>query len=78
MKSPVSRRKALTGLGAIAGLSLLPLSALAEQEKKKKSPSPKANIFTYCLNTSTIMGQNLGIEEEINITAKAGYDGIEI
>ncbi|MCA9064377.1 MAG: sugar phosphate isomerase/epimerase [Planctomycetaceae bacterium] len=35
------------------------------------------NSFRYCLNTSTIRGQNLGIEAEIQIAAQAGYDGIE-
>ncbi|MBI3829155.1 MAG: sugar phosphate isomerase/epimerase [Planctomycetes bacterium] len=33
--------------------------------------------FGYCLNTSTIKGQKLGIVEEVEIAAKAGYDGIE-
>ncbi len=33
--------------------------------------------FRFSLNTSTIRGQNLSIEEEINIAAKTGYDGIE-
>lgn len=33
--------------------------------------------FTYCLNTSTIQGQHLTLVEEIEITARAGYQGIE-
>lgn len=33
--------------------------------------------FRYCLNTSTIRGQKVGIREEIRIAAEAGYDGIE-
>ncbi|OPZ84940.1 MAG: Inosose isomerase [bacterium ADurb.Bin429] len=33
--------------------------------------------FGYCLNTSTIKGQNLSLLEEIAITAEAGYGGIE-
>lgn len=33
--------------------------------------------FRYCLNTSTIRGQQLGIVEEIRIAGAAGYDGIE-
>lgn len=32
----------------------------------------------YCLNTSTIQGEKLPIEQQIGIAAKAGYDGIEI
>ncbi|MHC4166379.1 MAG: sugar phosphate isomerase/epimerase family protein [Planctomycetota bacterium] len=33
--------------------------------------------FTYCLNTSTIRGQNLSLDKEIEIAARAGYTGIE-
>ena len=33
--------------------------------------------FTYCLNTSTIRGQELPLADEIDIAAKAGYGGIE-
>jgi 2-keto-myo-inositol isomerase len=76
MTSTTSRRKMLTSLGALAGLSVLPFPLLGQKETGKTNPAE--DIFTYCLNTSTIMGQNLGIEEEIKITAKAGYDGIEI
>jgi len=36
-----------------------------------------AQSFRYCLNTSTIRGQDVGIVEEIRIAAAAGYDGIE-
>ena len=39
-------------------------------------PKPKAN-FQYCLNTSTIRGQNLSLVEEIETAAKAGYTGME-
>jgi sugar phosphate isomerase/epimerase len=33
--------------------------------------------FGFCLNTSTIRGQDLTLLEEIDIAAEAGYDGIE-
>lgn len=33
--------------------------------------------FRYSLNTSTIRGQKLGIEKEIETAAQAGYDAIE-
>ena len=33
--------------------------------------------FGFCLNTSTIRGQDLSLIEEIEIAAAAGYDGIE-
>jgi len=39
--------------------------------------SSGACVFRYCLNTSTIRGQKLGLEKEIDIAAEAGYDAIE-
>ena len=37
----------------------------------------KAGPFRYSLNTSTIRGQKLGLEKEIDIAAQAGYSAIE-
>src|SRR4051812_35740038 len=34
--------------------------------------------FRFCLNTSTISGQNPGVLHSVEIAAKAGYDGIEL
>lgn len=34
-------------------------------------------MYRYCLNTSTIRGQRLSLVEEIDLAAKAGYQGIE-
>ncbi len=54
------------------------LSALmAESKNSFASSVQKASGFRYCLNTSTIRGQDVGIVEEIRIAAEAGYDGIE-
>jgi len=33
--------------------------------------------FRYCLNTSSIRGQELSLVEEVELTAKAGYQAIE-
>ncbi len=33
--------------------------------------------FRFCLNTSTIRCGDLSIVEKIDVTAEAGYDGIE-
>ncbi|MGD2175168.1 MAG: sugar phosphate isomerase/epimerase family protein [Candidatus Brocadiaceae bacterium] len=33
--------------------------------------------FGYCLNTSTIRGQELGLLEELGVAAEAGYDAVE-
>lgn len=42
------------------------------------STSLKKTKFRFCLNTSTISGQKLGIVKYVEIAAAAGYDGIEI
>jgi len=71
MKQPLTRREMLgvgvVALGTAAEIGALPSAAGA----------PKAGGFRFCLNTSTIMGQKLGLVEEIEIAAKAGYVAIE-
>jgi 2-keto-myo-inositol isomerase len=39
--------------------------------------SGKSEPFRYCLNTSTIRGQELSLVEKVEIAAKASYGGIE-
>lgn len=46
-------------------------STSSAQESSKKTG------FRYCLNTSTIRGQELGVVGEIELAAKVGYDAIE-
>ncbi|MEM7369114.1 MAG: sugar phosphate isomerase/epimerase family protein [Bacteroidota bacterium] len=70
-----SRRKMLSGLGVTAGMALLP-GQLISQALVSSPPPPSS--FSFCLNTSTIMGQKVGLVREIEIAAEAGYDGIEI
>lgn len=67
MTSFVSRRELLAGAAVGAIASVAPQARAADA-------SPR---FRYCLNTSTIRGQNLGIAAEVDIAAKAGFDGIE-
>jgi sugar phosphate isomerase/epimerase len=44
-----------------------------------KMPDIKISTnFRYCLNTSTIRGQQPGLKGYIDIVAEAGYDGIEV
>ncbi len=66
-----SRRKAIAVIGASSAAALLPLTG-ASKEKKP------ASSFRYCLNTSTISGQKLGIKKYVEIAGEAGYDGIEV
>jgi len=41
------------------------------------TPGPAASSVRYCLNTSTLRGQKLGIVREVAIAAQAGYQGLE-
>jgi 2-keto-myo-inositol isomerase len=66
----IHRRHALHGLAAGAATAVVGPAAARAQDHKQSS-------FGYCLNTSTIGGQKLGLVEEIEIAADAGYDGIE-
>ncbi len=67
----ISRRNALSAMAmGTLGISLpAPL---------RGEPSDSSGKFRYCLNTSTISGQNPGLLRYIEIASKAGYDGIEV
>jgi sugar phosphate isomerase/epimerase len=73
MKNELSRRGFLTGGACAAPLALLagPGSAPAAE------PAEPAEPFGYCLNTATIREQKLSLVQEIELTARAGYNGIE-
>ncbi len=73
MTDPLTRRDWITAAG-VAGV----IGGVAATNSTASSDDrPAAEPFRYCLNTSTIRGQNLGIVEEIEIAAKAGYQGVE-
>jgi sugar phosphate isomerase/epimerase len=68
---PLTRRGwlglASTGLGAMA----------LGEARAEPADSPADEPFGYCLNTSTIRGQNLSILEEAELASKAGFRGLE-
>lgn len=82
----ISRRHCLA-LGAGAAMSgMLGTSAASgsfRQYEPSTRPTPEqagSNVESsvrYCLNTSTIRGQGLDLAAEVELVAKAGYDGIE-
>lgn len=74
MSAFLNRRQMLSLSGAAAIAATGSSVAQATEASASKSTSPK---IRYCFNTSTIRGQKLTIEEEVDIAAKAGYDGIE-
>lgn len=74
MALELSRRDLLGAAGAtfsaglFAGFSPVQAAAPARTDREP---------FGYCLNTSTIRGQELGIVREVEIAAEAGYHAIE-
>lgn len=66
----INRRAALQLISVSAGASVMPGVA-------RPNPDTKT-AFTYSLNMATIAGQNLGLVKELEIAAKAGYQGVEI
>lgn len=71
MSRPISRREVF-GWTAAACAGAASLRAFAAP-----APSRHGGPFRYCLNTSTIREQKLGIVAEVELCAKLGYDGIE-
>jgi len=76
-----------TSLGLAAGSVALGLASTnaggADVTKEsnataKSSLANSAQAITYCLNTSTIHGEVIPVNEQIKIASKAGYTGIEL
>jgi sugar phosphate isomerase/epimerase len=76
-ENSVSRRRFIAGAGAVIGSVMTNRSKVIASDYSSKSGSESKVPFRYCFNTSTIRGQKLSLEKEIEITAKAGYDAIE-
>lgn len=71
-----SRRKfiAATAAAIVSPSSILTTSAYSQTNP---STRPADEPFGYCLNTSTISGQNLGIVKVVEIAAEARFQAIE-
>lgn len=70
----MNRRTMLAQSGAAAGAALasaMTSTATARHDRAADEP------FGYCLNTSTIRGQNLTLVEELELASRAGYQGVE-
>ena len=74
MKSPNRRQAIKTATACAAAVGLAPLSKTLGATEPSIAREFKVS---YCLNTSTIRGQNLSLDKEVDIAAKAGYTGIE-
>jgi len=75
-RNRLSRRRFIAGAGAAIGAAVTSGGITVAQGVGTTS-SKSAMPFRYCFNTSTIRGQKLSLDQEIEITAKAGYDSIE-
>jgi 2-keto-myo-inositol isomerase len=73
MSEPLSRRDLLAGSAALAATAAIPMTAQQSHAAGRSESEP----FRYCLNTSTIREQKVGIVREVEIAAEAGYSGIE-
>lgn len=67
----MDRRQAIKAVGLVGAAACLPALSCAKKNAQTID-------FRFCLNTSTIRGQALGIVNDIEIAAKAGYDGVEL
>ena len=68
-----NRRELVKTLG-MTGMGVAALAASSTRGNSAPTSKPK---FRFGLNTSTIRGQKLPFDEEIDLIAKAGYDGFE-
>jgi 2-keto-myo-inositol isomerase len=72
-KCNLSRRQLLAGTGAAFAAA----TTTVITDKTAEAAVGAAAPFKYCLNTSTIRGQKLPFDKEIEIASKAGYQAIE-
>ncbi len=68
----ISRRDMIKSSGVLAGASFL------KPVTHRESATESKTEFKYCLNTSTISGQEPGLTAYIDIAAEAGYDAVEL
>lgn len=75
----VSRRQVLGGAAGALGAAIVTSPAAEAQGPRPAAgrTRPASEPFGYCLNTSTIRGNNLDIVAEIAVMQKAGYNGVE-
>ena len=68
---PITRRQLLATATATATATVTATATRAADPEQSVDP------FRFCLNTSTIRGQKLGLLQEIVLAGKVGYSGIE-
>lgn len=71
-RTPRTTRRGLLAAAATTAAGVV-MKSRADEPSTKSTKEP----FGYCLNTSTLRGQNLPIVEEIDIAAKVGFNAVE-
>lgn len=67
----LTRRYLLKTASLAALASTVPVAGFSKQEHQQ-------SVFRFCLNTSTIRGQQPGLLKYMDIASQAGYDGVEL
>lgn len=74
----LSRREVMAGAAAAVGVAIVSsVTSRAQAPKPAARPRPANEPFGYCLNTSTIRGNNLDLPTVIAAASKAGFQAIE-
>lgn len=76
-ENSLSRRRFIAGACAAIGFDVTTKRTTIVFGGASRAGSARAVPFRYCFNTSTIRGQKLSLDKEIEITAQAGYSAIE-
>jgi sugar phosphate isomerase/epimerase len=79
MTTHLSRRAVLGAAGVVVATAVTAHAGKAAlvNSPSASPPRPSNEPFGYCLNTSTISGANLSIDQQVEIAGKAGYHAIE-
>jgi 2-keto-myo-inositol isomerase len=75
----ISRRQAMSSSGLLvtAALTASKMTGAAAEIAPARTGAKGGSPFVFCLNTSTIRGQKLGLAKEIEVAAQAGFQAIE-
>ncbi len=70
-------RRHFIGLVSTSAIGLAATRNLATASAAEPVSSNKKSPVRFALNMSTLRGQNLTVTEQVEVAAKAGYDGVE-
>ncbi|MBI1372538.1 MAG: TIM barrel protein [Phycisphaera sp.] len=70
-------RRDLFAAAAGSAIGLTALGCAPAPEARAADNAPKRDPFRYGLNTGTIRGHKLPLDQQIDVAMKTGYDGIE-